>query len=57
MLPAPLALAVHLVRYRAGVRPVHTNYPTLTEDGQVLDTRWEYNHRGQIYTQALTNKP
>jgi hypothetical protein len=32
---------------------VHSNFPTLTEDGRVLYTRWEYNDRGQIYTQAL----
>ena len=32
---------------------VHSNYPTVTEDGRVLYTRWEYNDRGQIFTQAL----
>lgn len=32
---------------------VHDNYPTVTEDGRVLYTRWEYNDRGQIYTQPL----
>lgn len=32
---------------------VHTNFPTVTEDGRVLYTRWEYNDRGQIYPQAL----
>lgn len=32
---------------------VHTNYPTLTPDGRVLYTRWEYNDRGQIYPQGL----
>ncbi len=32
---------------------VHTNYPTLTDDGRAIYTRWEYNDRGQIYTQAL----
>jgi hypothetical protein len=31
----------------------HTNYPTVTEDGRVLYTRWEYNDRGQIFTQGL----
>lgn len=38
---------------RLGFDQVHTNYPTVTEAGQVLYTRWEYNDRGQIYTQAL----
>ena len=32
---------------------VHTNFPTLTEDGRVLYTRWEYSDRGQIYVQLL----
>ena len=32
---------------------VHTNFPTVTEDGRMLYTRWEYNDRGQIYTQPL----
>ena len=32
---------------------VHTNFPTVTSDGRVLYTRWEYNDRGQIYPQAL----
>jgi len=32
---------------------VHTNYPTVTEDGRVLYTRWDYNDRGQIYPQGL----
>ena len=32
---------------------VHTNYPTARDDGQVLYTRWEYNDRGQIFTQPL----
>ena len=32
---------------------VHTNFPTVTQDGRVLYTRWEYNDRGQIYPQAL----
>lgn len=38
---------------RLGFDQVHTNYPTVTEDGRVLYTRWEYNDRGQIYPQAL----
>jgi hypothetical protein len=32
---------------------VHTNFPTVTEDGRVFYTRWEYNDRGQIYVQLL----
>jgi hypothetical protein len=32
---------------------VHTNFPTVTEDGRVIYTRWEYNDRGQIYVQGL----
>ena len=32
---------------------VHDNFPTITWDGTILYTRWEYNDRGQIYTQPL----
>jgi len=32
---------------------VHDNFPTVTPDGRILYTRWEYNDRGQIYTQPL----
>ena len=32
---------------------VHTNYPTVTADGRVLYTRWDYNDRGQLYPQGL----
>jgi formylglycine-generating enzyme required for sulfatase activity/Tol biopolymer transport system component len=32
---------------------VHTNFPTVMEDGRVIYTRWEYNDRGQIYSQGL----
>jgi len=32
---------------------VHTNFPTVTEDGRVLYTRWEYIDRGQIFPQPL----
>jgi hypothetical protein len=32
---------------------VHSNYPTVTPDGRVLYTRWEYNDRGQIFPQGL----
>ena len=32
---------------------VHTNYPTVTHDGRILYTRWEYNDRGQLFPQPL----
>jgi hypothetical protein len=32
---------------------VHDNYPTVTHDGRVLYTRWDYNDRGQLYPQPL----
>ena len=32
---------------------VHDNYPTVSSDGRVLYTRWEYNDRGQLYPQPL----
>ena len=32
---------------------VHTNYPTVTRDGRVIYTRWDYSDRGQIYPQGL----
>lgn len=38
---------------RVGFDQVHTNYPTVTDDGRVLYTRWEYNDRGQIFPQPL----
>jgi hypothetical protein len=38
---------------RLGFDQVHTNFPTVTADGRVLYTRWEYNDRGQIFPQAL----
>ena len=38
---------------RLGYDQVHTNFPTVTPDGRVLYTRWEYNDRGQIYPQGL----
>jgi hypothetical protein len=38
---------------RLGFDQVHTNFPTVTQDGRILYTRWEYNDRGQIYPQAL----
>ncbi len=38
---------------RLGYDQVHTTYPTLTEDGRVIYTRWDYNDRTQMYIQAL----
>jgi len=32
---------------------VHTNFPTVTPDGRIIYTRWDYNDRGQIYPQGL----
>ena len=32
---------------------VHTNYPTVTDDGRVIYTRWDYNDRGQLFPQPL----
>lgn len=38
---------------RVGYDQVHTTYPTVTDDGRVLYTRWDYNDRTQVYTQAI----
>lgn len=38
---------------RVGFDQVHTVFPTVTDDGRVLYTRWEYSDRGQIYPQPL----
>ncbi|MDR1925230.1 MAG: hypothetical protein LBQ66_12745 [Planctomycetaceae bacterium] len=38
---------------RIGFDQVHTNYPTTTDDGLVLYTRWDYNDRGHLYPQPL----
>jgi len=32
---------------------VHTNYPTVTHDGRVIYTRWDYSDRGQLFPQGL----
>ncbi|HUS93237.1 MAG TPA: hypothetical protein VM695_15370, partial [Phycisphaerae bacterium] len=32
---------------------VHTNYPTVLDDGRVIYTRWDYNDRGQLFPQPL----
>ena len=38
---------------RLGFDQVHTIFPTVTDDGRVLYTRWEYNDRAQIFPQIL----
>ncbi|MEE8452494.1 MAG: hypothetical protein V3R99_11290 [Thermoguttaceae bacterium] len=38
---------------RVGFDQVHTIFPTVSDDGRVLYTRWDYNDRAQIYTQPL----
>lgn len=38
---------------RLGFDQVHTVYPQLLNDGSVIYTRWDYNDRGQVFTQAL----
>lgn len=38
---------------RVGFDQVHTIFPTVTDDGRVLYTRWEYNDRAQIFVQPL----
>jgi hypothetical protein len=38
---------------RLGFDQVHAIHPTVTEDGRVLYTRWDYNDRGQVFPQAL----
>ncbi|MHB9062990.1 MAG: HzsA-related protein [Pirellulaceae bacterium] len=32
---------------------VHTNFPTVSHDGRVIYTRWDYQDRGQIFPQGL----
>jgi hypothetical protein len=38
---------------RLGFDQVHTVYPQVMDDGRVIYTRWDYNDRGQIFTQPL----
>lgn len=38
---------------RLGFDQVHTLYPSVTDDGRILYTRWDYNDRGQIFPQGL----
>ncbi len=39
--------------YRMGFDQVHVNYPTVSDDGTILYTRWEYNDRSQMFPQPL----
>lgn len=36
-----------------GFDQVHTPHPALMNDGRVVYTRWDYNDRGQVFTQPL----
>ncbi|MEI7947374.1 MAG: hypothetical protein WCJ02_11790 [bacterium] len=38
---------------RLGFDQVATQFPSMLEDGRIVYTRWDYNDRGQIFTQAL----
>ncbi len=38
---------------RLGYDQVHTTYPTVTSDGRVLYTRWDYNDRNQMFVQGV----
>ncbi len=38
---------------RVGYDQVHTTYPTVTEDGRILYTRWDYNDRSQMFVQGI----
>ena len=38
---------------RLGYDQVHTTYPTVTEDGRVIYTRWDYNDRTQMWVQGM----
>ncbi len=38
---------------RFGYEQVSSTYPTVTSDGRVLYTRWDYNDRTQMYVQAV----
>ena len=38
---------------RVGYDQVHTTYPTVTDDGRVLYTRWDYNDRTQMFVQGV----
>lgn len=38
---------------RLGYDQVHTTYPTVTSDGRIVYTRWDYNDRTQMWIQSV----
>ncbi|MBQ8187075.1 MAG: hypothetical protein IJ037_09450 [Clostridia bacterium] len=38
---------------RLGYDQVHTTYPTVTSDGRIIYTRWDYNDRTQMWIQGV----
>ncbi len=38
---------------RLGYDQVHTSYPTVTSDGRIIYTRWDYNDRTQMWIQSV----
>lgn len=38
---------------RLGYDQVHTTYPTVTSDGRIIYTRWDYNDRTQMWIQSV----
>ncbi len=38
---------------RVGYDQVHTTYPTVTSDGRIIYTRWDYNDRTQMWVQGV----
>ena len=38
---------------RLGYDQVHTTYPTVTNDGRIIYTRWDYNDRTQLFVQGV----
>lgn len=38
---------------RLGYDQVHTTFPTVTSDGRLIYTRWDYNDRNQMYVQGV----
>lgn len=39
--------------HRVGYDQVHTSYTSVTSDGRVIYTRWDYNDRNQMFVQGL----
>lgn len=38
---------------RLGYDQVHTTYPTVSDDGRIIYTRWDYNDRTQMWIQSV----